>query len=188
LKERARLTEENGPRTVTDVFASPAPPVLDMYTYLEQRRQEALTSGLGPSHSDRLARDDLARENSPEENGEGESAAMTVTKVLEEVIEANRMSEEEIRALPGGKFLNYTPGIPSSVSDMILARWLSGFLLTVFTLYLIYRSGTIPGMPVLERIQMINLLTAPMVKIGCSHVNRKKKPCPGFLNVSVIDC
>lgn len=117
------MTEENGPRSVTDVFASPAPPVLDMYTYLEQRRQESLTASLGPSQSedsDRLARDSSAQQNSAEGNGEGESAAVTVTEVPEEVIEANRISEEEIRELPGGKFLNYTSGIPSKVSDMIL--------------------------------------------------------------------
>lgn len=94
------MTEEISPRSVTDVFASPAPPVLDMYTYLEQRRQE---SSLGPSHSDRLTSTE-------------ESAADMVTPISEEAIAMNRMSEAEIRELPGGKFLNYSPGIPSNVS------------------------------------------------------------------------
>lgn len=116
-EERARLTEEDGPRNVSDVFASPAPPVLDMHTYLEQRRRDSCMSSLGPSRSedsDRLGGDCLAKQDSQQDNGGGKAASATVTKVPEELIQANRMSEEEIRELPGGKFVNYTPGSPSS--------------------------------------------------------------------------
>jgi hypothetical protein len=127
------LTEEDGPRNVSDVFASPAPPVLDMHTYLEQRRRDSCMSSLGPSRSedsDRLGGDCLAKQDSQEDNGGGKAASATVTKVPEELIQANRMSEEEIRELPGGKFVNYTPGSPSSVGFMFLT-WLPSFLLKV---------------------------------------------------------
>ncbi|KAG0616977.1 hypothetical protein M758_5G156600 [Ceratodon purpureus] len=116
-QERARLTEEDVPRSVSDVFASPAPPVLDMYTYLEQRRLGPCTSSLGPSRLEdpnRSGSDCSANQDLRGENGEGRAAAVTVPNIPEEVIEANRMSEEEIRELPGGKFVNYTPGSPSS--------------------------------------------------------------------------
>ena len=119
------MSEGNGPRSVSDVFASPAPPVLDMYTYLEQRRQGACILSLGSSHlkdSNQLASDRLAKHDLQGENMDVRPTAVTVTKVPEEVIKANRMSEEEICELPGGKFVNYTPGFPSSVSLTILAR------------------------------------------------------------------
>ncbi|XP_024365077.1 uncharacterized protein [Physcomitrium patens] len=116
-QERARLSEEDGPRSVNDVFANPAPPVLDMYTYLEQRRQGSFLLNVGPSlleGSEPLASDCLPQHDSEGETGRSGATATTVTEVPEEVIKANRMPEGEIRGLPGGKFANYTSGSPTN--------------------------------------------------------------------------
>ncbi len=47
-----------------------------------------------------------------------EANARFVVEISEDEIRANRLDEEEIRQLPGGKFANYTPGSPSNVSPL----------------------------------------------------------------------
>lgn len=126
LKERARLTEEDGPRTVAEVFASPAPPVLDMYTYLEQRQEEALLSSCTASQPINV----LESGSSPDcniqevEREEWKNGAIEacVREIPEEEIQANRLSEDEIRELPGGKFSKYAAGCPSNVSLRFLLK------------------------------------------------------------------
>jgi hypothetical protein len=108
---------------VAEVFASPAPPLLDMYTYLEQRQQEAVSSHTKATALEEanepgvLSPDDCTQIINLQEASVVTNARVVV-EISEDEIRANRIDEEEIRQLPGGKFANYTPGSPSNVSPL----------------------------------------------------------------------
>ncbi len=108
---------------MTEVFASPAPPLLDMYTYLEQRQQEAVSSqtkstALEEANEPGMLSPDDCTQNVKLQEANVVSNARFVVEISEDEIRANRLDEEEIRQLPGGKFANYTPGSPSNVSPL----------------------------------------------------------------------
>ncbi len=108
---------------MTEVFASPAPPLLDMYTYLEQRQQEAVSSqtkstALEEANEPGMLSPDDCMQNIKLQEANVVSNARLVVEISEDEIRANRLDEEEIRQLPGGKFANYTSGSPSNVSPL----------------------------------------------------------------------
>jgi hypothetical protein len=94
-----------------------------MYTYLEQRQQEALSSqtkatALEEANEPGVLSPDDCMQNIKLQEASVVSNARFLVEISEDEIRANRIDEKEIRQLSGGKFANYTPGSPSNVSPL----------------------------------------------------------------------
>ncbi|KAH9313370.1 hypothetical protein KI387_028405, partial [Taxus chinensis] len=116
-QERARdKALDECKRSVSDVFCRPAPDVLDLHTYLEEKHDSCKDNNL-----------EMAKIPSVAENLEGKGAGhkeqievpnynnVTGGLILEREILSNKLSEDEIREISGGKFANYSPGLPSHI-------------------------------------------------------------------------
>eukprot|EP01018_Ginkgo_biloba_P025067 Gb_26417 [translate_table: standard] len=116
-QERARSNKavQECTRSASEVFSSPAPDILDLNTYLEEKHQEQRN---GHTELKKTASTTINIErNSTESKEQSQSSycSSSIENILETEILANKLSEDEIRAMPGGKFANYTPGVPSHI-------------------------------------------------------------------------
>lgn len=95
-------------RLSSEVFLRPAQEVLELHDYLNQKSQVDVAScadaALPASRCEQHA--DTAREQDCHD---------LVKEIPEKEIVKNRLSQDEIRNLPSGKFVNYSPGTPSHV-------------------------------------------------------------------------
>lgn len=111
-QDRARFSaEQEVSRTVCEVFSNQAPDVLNLHTYLDQRPK------LLSTRSDTFKIDNVQTGLLPS-NPQIQAPNLELDKVEEipeQNIICNRLSHEEIRQLPGGKFANYSPGQPSHI-------------------------------------------------------------------------
>lgn len=104
-KESSRLTNE--------VFSRPAPEVLELHDYLNQKTQIELGSS-----PDATLPEVVASQCAPDDTAVHEQDHLDLVKEIpEEEIIKNRLSQDEIQKLPCGKFANYSPGTPSHVSQ-----------------------------------------------------------------------
>ncbi|XP_057847027.2 uncharacterized protein LOC131056780 [Cryptomeria japonica] len=103
-------------RSVIDVFSRPAPEVLDLHTYLEEKH------ALCKDNKSETSKDLIVIGNSEEKGSEYKVQMevpndnnLTADLISETEILSNKLSEDAIREIPGGKFSNYAPGLPSHI-------------------------------------------------------------------------
>jgi hypothetical protein len=115
-QDRARATtDKHNPRPAEEVFSERAPELLDLHSYLLNQRPKTL------SPADAIV-DDTGCESrfSISKAQEKALCANALREIPEEEIFRNRLSPDEIRQLPSGKFSAYSPGKPSQVHNYSL--------------------------------------------------------------------
>ncbi|KAJ7569802.1 hypothetical protein O6H91_01G095000 [Diphasiastrum complanatum] len=113
-EERARANSGAVLRTVAEVFASPAPAVLDLHTYLEERRQETIKSDTDEQLMAEASTSKIGNAVCIQNNLKI-SDTMELSQIPEKDICSNRLTVAEIKEWNGGMFSKYSPGIPSNV-------------------------------------------------------------------------
>lgn len=114
-QERARVGVENeSVRLTGEVFSKRAPAVLELHSYLNQRSKiesvssvDAASSESPGTQCEQFASISCTRES--------ELKLDSVEDIPEQEILRNRLSDDEIRRLPCGKFASYSPGNASQV-------------------------------------------------------------------------
>lgn len=116
-QDRARgKAEKECTRSAAEVFSSPAPDVLDLQAYLNEKQWEQENSDTELNKPPTVC--EIFKVNSTEDKAQFPAPNLsnfTGDIISEMEILSNKLSEDEIREMQGGKFSNYAPGIPSHI-------------------------------------------------------------------------
>lgn len=116
-QDRARgKVEKECTRSTAEVFSSPAPDVLDLQAYLEEKHREQENDDAELNKPPNVC--EILKVSSTECKSQLQVPNLSNfigDNISEMEILSNKLSEDEIREMQGGKFANYAPGIPSHV-------------------------------------------------------------------------
>ena len=107
--------EKHDARPAQEVFSERAPQVLDLHSYLLNQRPKAVS----PTHT-MIDVTGCESRSSVSDVQVQTVCPNPLEEIPEEEIIRNRLSADEIRQLPSGKFSKYTPGNPSQVLIYVL--------------------------------------------------------------------
>lgn len=116
-QDRARSkAEKECTRSTAEVFSSPAPGVLDLQAYIDEKHWEQKNNDT--ELNNRPIACESLKVSSTECQAQLQVPNLSTSSgdvISEMEILSNKLSEDEIREIQGGKFANYAPGIPSHI-------------------------------------------------------------------------